>query len=290
MDRMLRDKKTIILFMAPAILIFTLVIPIPLAASIGLSFFKWDLLSNAKFVGVKNFIRLFTSDRVFGTTVRNTFSYMLLSVLFQIPLAYCLSIFLTRGKRFEKLVRNTLFMPAVLSGTAVSLMFYFIYHPEVGLVNAVLRLMGKPELTRFWLADENTAMVCVCLAVAWQFVGYHMLIYVTGIIAIPLDIIEAAKIDGANVWQLALRVITPNMKPVLRASLVLIMTSSFKSFDSIYVMTGGGPAHKTEVMASYMYNKAFLNLKYGYGCAVGLMLFVMCLVVSLAIQKILADR
>lgn len=290
MDRMLRDKKTIILFMAPAIPIFTLVIPIPLAASIGLSFFKWDLLSNAKFVGVKNFIRLFTSDRVFGTTVRNTFSYMLLSVLFQIPLAYCLSIFLTRGKRFEKLVRNTLFMPAVLSGTAVSLMFYFIYHPEVGLVNAVLRLMGKPELTRFWLADENTAMVCVCLAVAWQFVGYHMLIYVTGIIAIPLDIIEAAKIDGANVWQLALRVITPNMKPVLRVSLVLIMTSSFKSFDSIYVMTGGGPAHKTEVMASYMYNKAFLNLKYGYGCAVGLMLFVMCLVVSLAIQKILADR
>lgn len=290
MDRMLRDKKTIILFMAPAILIFTLVIPIPLAASIGLSFFKWDLLSDAKFVGVKNFIRLFTSDRVFGTTVRNTFSYMLLSVLFQIPLAYCLSIFLTRGKRFEKLVRNTLFMPAVLSGTAVSLMFYFIYHPEVGLVNAVLRLMGKPELTRFWLADENTAMVCVCLAVAWQFVGYHMLIYVTGIIAIPLDIIEAAKIDGANVWQLALRVITPNMKPVLRVSLVLIMTSSFKSFDSIYVMTGGGPAHKTEVMASYMYNKAFLNLKYGYGCAVGLMLFVMCLVVSLAIQKVLADR
>ncbi len=290
MDRMLRDKKTIILFMAPAILIFTLVIPIPLAASIGLSFFKWDLLSDAKFVGVKNFIRLFTSDRVFGTTVRNTFSYMLLSVLFQIPLAYCLSIFLTRGKRFEKLVRNTLFMPAVLSGTAVSLMFYFIYHPEVGLVNAVLRLMGKPELTRFWLADENTAMVCVCLAVAWQFVGYHMLIYVTGIIAIPLDIIEAAQIDGANVWQLALRVITPNMKPVLRVSLVLIMTSSFKSFDSIYVMTGGGSAHKTEVMASYMYNKAFLNLKYGYGCAVGLMLFVMCLVVSLAIQKILADR
>ena len=290
MDRMLRDKKTIILFMAPAILIFTLVIPIPLAASIGLSFFKWDLLSDAKFVGVKNFIRLFTSDRVFGTTVRNTFSYMLLSVLFQIPLAYCLSIFLTRGKRFEKLVRNTLFMPAVLSGTAVSLMFYFIYHPEVGLVNAVLRLMGKPELTRFWLADENTAMVCVCLAVAWQFVGYHMLIYVTGIIAIPLDIIEAAQIDGANVWQLALRVITPNMKPVLRVSLVLIITSSFKSFDSIYVMTGGGPAHKTEVMASYMYNKAFLNLKYGYGCAVGLMLFVMCLVVSLAIQKILADR
>lgn len=290
MDRMFRDKKTIILFMAPAILIFTLVIPVPLAASIGLSFFKWDLLSDAKFVGVKNFIRLFTSDRVFGTTVRNTFFYMLLSVLFQIPLAYCLSIFLTRGKRFEKLVRNTLFMPAVLSGTAVSLMFYFIYHPEVGLVNAVLKLMGKPELTRFWLADENTAMVCVCLAVAWQFVGYHMLIYVTGIIAIPLDIIEAAKIDGANVWQLALRVITPNMKPVLRVSLVLIMTSSFKSFDSIYVMTGGGPAHKTEVMASYMYNKAFLNLKYGYGCAIGLMLFAMCLVVSLAIQKILADR
>ena len=166
----------------------------------------------------------------------------------------------------------------------------YVYSSQFGLLKTVFTKLHLTKLAAIPWTDGDHKFMSLLIAYCFGMVGYHMLIYVTGIIAIPLDIIEAAKIDGANVWQLALRVITPNMKPVLRVSLVLIMTSSFKSFDSIYVMTGGGPAHKTEVMASYMYNKAFLNLKYGYGCAVGLMLFVMCLVVSLAIQKILADR
>lgn len=290
MDKMLRNKKMILLFISPAVLLFTVIIPIPLIASMGLSFYKWNLLSPAKFTGLKNFIRLFTRDDVFITAIKNTFIYMGLSTLFQIPLAYFLAILLTRGKRFETLVRNTIFMPVVLSGTAVSLMFYFIYHPEVGIVNSFLEKIGHPELTRFWLADTGTALLCVCIAVAWQYVGYHMVIFVTGIAAIPTDMIEAAKIDGANSWQLITKIITPNMKPVLKVSLVLIMTSSLKSFDSIYIMTGGGPLHATEVLASHMYNKAFLNLSYGYGCAIGLILFVMCLAASGIIQGLLANR
>lgn len=290
MNKMLSNKKTILIFILPALLIFTLIIPVPLLISIGLSFFDWDLLSPAKFVGAKNFIKLFTRDDIFRQSIGNTFQYLGLSILFQIPLAYFLSILLTRGKRFEKLVRNTVFMPAIISGTAVSLMFYFIYHPEVGLLNALLKIIGQEDLVHFWLADASTAMICVCIAVAWQWVGYHMVIFVTGITAIPNDMIEAAKIDGANSFQMALKIITPNMKPVLRVSIVLITTSSFKAFDSIYVMTGGGPAHATEVMASHMYNKAFLQLDYGYGCAIGLILFLLCLIFSSLIQTVLKDR
>ena len=290
MNKMLSDKKTIILFILPALFIFTLIIPIPLIMSICLSFFDWNLLSPAKFVGLRNFIRLFTRDDIFRQSIGNTFQYLGLSILFQIPLAYFLAIFLTRGKKFEKLIRNTVFMPAIISGTAVSLMFYFIYHPDVGLLNAFLRLVGQEDLIHFWLADSKTAMVCVCIAVAWQWVGYHMVIFVTGITAIPTEIIEAARIDGANSWQMAVKIITPNMKPVLRVSIVLITTSSFKAFDSIYVMTGGGPAHATEVMASHMYNKAFLQLDYGYGCSIGLILFLLCLIFSGVIQTILKDR
>ena len=290
MNKMLSNKKTIALFILPAVLLFTLIIPVPLLMSIGLSFFDWDLLSPAKAVGARNFVRLFTRDDIFVQSIGNTFQYLGLSVLLQIPIAYVLAIFLTREKRFEKLVRNTLFMPVIISGTAVSLMFYFIYHPEVGILNAILKLLGQENLERFWLADAETAMVCVCIAVAWQYIGYHMVIFVTGITAIPEDMIEAAKIDGANAWQVAWKIITPNMKPVLRVSIVLITTSSFKAFDSIYVMTGGGPAHATEVMASHMYNKAFLQLNYGYGCAIGLILFLFCLLFSLVIQAALKDR
>lgn len=290
MNKMMSNKKTIALFVAPAFLLFTLIIPIPLLTSVGLSFFDWDLLSPARFVGVKNFIRLFTRDDIFIMAIKNTFVYLILSMLFQLPLAYFLAILLTRGRRFEKLVRNTVFMPAVLSGTAVALMFYFIYHPEVGILNTFLKALGQEDLIHLWLADKNTAMVCVCASVAWQWVGYHMVIYVTGITAIPVDILEAAKIDGAGSWKLITRIITPNMKPVLKVSLVLIITSSFKAFDSIFVMTGGGPSHATEVMASHMYTKAFLQLKYGYGCAIGLFLFVLCLIFSTVVQRILREK
>lgn len=290
MNKMMSNKKTIAAFVAPALILFALIIPVPLIMSIGLSFFDWNLISPAKFVGLRNFIRLFTRDDIFLGAMKNTFQYLVLSMLFQLPLAYFLSILLTRGKRFEKLVRNTVFMPAIMSGTAVSLMFYFIYHPEVGALNALLKLLGQSDLTRMWLADEKTVMVCVCIAVAWQWMGYHMVIFVTGITGISTDIIEAAKIDGANSWQLVTRIITPNMKPVLKVSMVLIITSSLKAFDAIFVMTGGGPAHATEVMASHMYNKAFLQMKYGYGCAIGVVLFVFCLIFSNVIQRILKER
>ena len=159
MNKMLSNKKTIAIFILPAILIFTLIIPVPLIMSVGLSFFDWDLLSKAKFVGIRNFVKLFTRDDIFRMSIGNTFQYLGLSILFQIPLAYFLAILLTRGKRFEKLVRNTVFMPAIISGTAVSLMFYFIYHPEVGLLNAFLKMIGQEDLVHFWLADSKTAML-----------------------------------------------------------------------------------------------------------------------------------
>lgn len=280
MDKMLRDKKTIALFVLPAVLLFVVFIPIPLISSLLLSLFKWDLLSPPRFVGLNNYIRMFTLDPTFLQSIGNTFRYLLASILLQIPMAYFLAILLTRGNWGEKGFRNLIFMPVTLSGTAVSLMFYFVYHPDTGILNNTIRLFGNKEFNWAWLAEAKTAMLAVVIAVAWQFVGYHMVIYVTGITGISNDVIEAAKIDGANVLQVAWYIITPLMKPVLNVSLVLITTSSLKAFDSIYVMTNGGPLHATEVMASHMYQKAFHHLDYGYGCAIGLMLFALCVVFS----------
>ena len=286
MNKMLSNKKTIAIFILPAILIFTLIIPVPLIMSVGLSFFDWDLLSKAKFVGIRNFVKLFTRDDIFRMSIGNTFQYLGLSILFQIPLAYFLAILLTRGKRFEKLVRNPVFMPAIISGTAVSLIFYFIYHPEVGLLNAFLKMIGQEDLVHFWLADSKTAMLCVCIAVAWQWIGYHMVIFVTGITSISTDMIEAARIDGANSWQLTTKIITPNMKPVLRVSIVLITTSSFKAFDSIYVMTGGGPVNSTHMLSTYSYKLSFELFKYSKGSAAANVLLVILLIVGLFYIKI----
>ena len=277
---MLRDKKVIALFVLPAVLLYSLFTLAPLAASLGLSFFKWDLLSPMKYIGLLNFENLLTLDDTFLQSIGNTVQYLFLSILFQIPMAYLLAVLLTQGRRFDKGFRNIIFVPVALSGTAVALMFYFIYHPEVGLLNNVIRLFAGSSFTRGWLADPNSAMICVCAAVAWQFVGYHMVIYITGMTSISHDVLEAAQIDGANRWTTVWHIITPLMKPVIKVSLVLITTSSLKVFDSVFVLTGGGPVHATEVMASHMYSKSFFQLRYGYGSAIGFLLFLLCVVCS----------
>jgi raffinose/stachyose/melibiose transport system permease protein len=281
MEKMLRDKKVIALFILPALLLFVLFTPIPLFSALTLSFFRWNLLTPPRFIGLSNFIRMFTLDDVFIRSIGHTFYYVVLSIILQIPMAYFLAILLTRGTRGEKIFRNFIFMPVTLSGTVVGLMFYFIYHPEQGILNNLIRLLGNPDFRFSWLAERSSAMAAVCFSVAWQFVGYHMVIYITGITGIANDTIDAAKIDGANAAQIAWHIITPLMKPVLNVSLVLITVSSIKAFDSIYVMTSGGPMHATEVMASHLYQRAFSSMEFGYGCAIGLVLFVFCIVFTL---------
>jgi raffinose/stachyose/melibiose transport system permease protein len=229
-------------------------------------------------------------DPVFLQSVGNTFQYLGFSILMQIPLAYFLAIILTRNDPGEKVFRNFIFMPVTFSGTAVALMFYFVFHRDTGLVNNIIRSFTRTDFVFGWLSESSTAMVAVCVAVAWQYVGYHMVIYITGITGISDDIIEAAKIDGAGSLQVAWHIITPLMKPVLNVSLVLITTSSLKAFDAIYVMTQGGPVHATEVMASHLYNRAFINLDYGYACAIGLLLFVLCILSTVLWSKVFSTK
>ena len=286
MDRMLRDKKTIALFVLPCLIVFALIIPIPLCMAFGLSFTKWDLIGEMKIVGMKNYIRMFTADKVFMQSVGNTLVYLLYSILLQLPLAYFLALILSGKRRMNKFFQNAYYVPVALSASAVSMMFYFIYHPDIGVLNGVIRLFD-PGFSQAWLADERTAMLAVCIKVAWQFVGYHMILFVAGVTSISPDLFEAAKVDGASWWQTVRYVITPLMKPMFRVSLILITTSSLKSFDSVYVMTGGGPMHATEVMASWMYSQAFHGMKFGYGAAIGVFLFVLCVVTSLIEGRLL---
>ncbi len=289
MDKLLRDKKVIFCFVAPAIIVFSCFIPVPLVCALILSLCRWNMIGDITFVGLENYRMMFTFDDIFLQSMGNTFLYLLYSILLQIPMAIFMAILLTRGHRFEKLFSNILFMPVALSGTAVALMFYFIYHPT-GVINSLLEAVGLGNWAHPWLADESTALFAVCVRVAWQFIGYHMVIYITGISNISEDLVEAAKIDGANAWQTSTRVILPLLKPVALVSMILICTSSLKSFDSIFVMTKGGPMNATEVMASHMYNKAFLQLDYGYGCAIGTILFFMCIAITAILTVLFRDH
>ena len=286
MDKMLRDKRIIVLFVLPCLLVFALIIPIPLCMAFGLSFTKWNLIGDMRLVGLKNYIRLFTADAIFRRSIGNTVAYLGYSILMQLPLAYILALMLSGHRRLDKFFQNTFYVPVALSASAVSMMFYFIYHADIGVLNGCIRLFVH-DFHWAWLAEESTAMIAVCVKVAWQFVGYHMVLYIAGITSISSDLYEAARVDGANAVQTAWYITTPLMKPMFRVSLILITTSSLKSFDSVYVMTGGGPMHATEVMASWMYSQAFHGMKYGYGAAIGVVLFILCVVASLLEGRLL---
>ncbi|HOV63080.1 MAG TPA: sugar ABC transporter permease [Spirochaetia bacterium] len=285
MEKMLTDRKTILIMILPALLIFLLFIPIPAITSIFLSLTKWNLVGTIKFIGFENFRFMIFDDYVFHIAIKNTLIFVVLSIILQLPMAFFLSNVISRMRKYGRLFRNIIFLPVTFSGVAVSLIFYFIYHPNMGLLNNFLKLF-IPGINFPWLADSRTALISVIVTLAWQWTGYHMVIYLAGISTIPDEILEASRIDGANEWQITWHIIFPLLLPVIQVSTILITTSSLKSFDQIFIMTFGGPNHASEVLASHMYTKTFAQLNYGYGSALSTVLMVLCIVSTLLLNQL----
>jgi len=289
MDRMLRDRKTILILVLPAFIIFLIFIPAPAVVSVLLSLVKWDMIGEMKFVGLDNFKFLFATDYVFWIAVKNTLIFVVTSAILQMPMAFLLANILSRGMKGKTFFRNVIFLPVTFSGVAVSLMFYFVYHPEVGLLNRLLALIGiNTDLS--WLGNEKTALLAVVFTLAWQWIGYHMVIFMAGITNIPVELIEAAKIDGCNEWKLTWNIIFPLLLPVIKISAVLIVTSSLKAFDMVYIMTFGGPNHASEVLASHMYTKTFAQMKFGYGSAIATVLMFLCIGSTVLINRMFTSK
>jgi raffinose/stachyose/melibiose transport system permease protein len=150
-------------------------------------------------------------------------------------------------------------------------------HPQFGIINNLLRFAGLDSLTRTWLGDPQTALMWVVMAIAWQFFGYHMIIYLTAMQNISTEIIEAASIDGANPFQNFWKITLPLIAPIMKVDFVLIVTGSLRTFDLIYAMTSGGPNHATEVVATHLYFRSFQGMQFGYGSSMAVILIILCL-------------
>lgn len=286
MESMQRNKKTILAFILPALIIYIGIVIIPILNTVYYSFFKWNILDTLKFTGLNNYISLFTKDDIFVISMKNTFLLMFWSLIIQTPLAILLAIAISgniKGKRYFKTV---FFLPNILSSVAIGLLWSFVYNPEFGIINRLLASVGLERFTRLWLADEKTVMGSVIAVICWQFVGYHMIIYLAAIENIPHELREAALIDGVNQRKMIRYIILPLIKPIMGIDTVLMATGSLRFFDLIYVMTNGGPNHASEVIASYMYYKSFRDYQYGYGSAISVVLLVLCLLITGILKKI----
>lgn len=286
MDKMLRNPFTIAFFVAPAFVLFLLIIPLPIVQTFFYSFTQWNVISDPQYVGLSNYLRLFQRDPNFIKALTNTLVFAFGSFLLQIPFAFILANILIGITRYAKIFRNVFFFPCLLSATAVSLLWRFIYHPNIGLINSALRFLSLDNLAISWLSNSSTALYAVMISVAWQWFGYHMVISMTGASSIPLELFESANMEGAS-WMQTIRYITfPLIKPFIKISTILITASSIKAFDAIYVLTGGGPNNSSTVLALQMYNRAFKQMMYGYGSAISVLLMIATIVIVLILQKI----
>jgi len=284
MDTLRRKKSTICLFVLPALIAYLAVSTFPIFVSVGMSFFKWNIKGNCGFIGLKNFIQLFTIDNIFLGSVNHVLYVTLLCVLVQLPLALLLAYLLTRTRRGRDVFKVMYFMPNMISTAATGILWMFVYNLNFGMLNGLLKLVGLGRLAMPWLGENSTALTCVIAVACWQSIGYHMIIYLCAMQSIPQSINEAAAIDGANAWQTFWRITFPMLVPILKVDLVLITTGSLRIFDIVYVMTGGGPNHATEVIATHMYTRTFKGLQFGYGSAMAVVLTLMCILITLILN------
>lgn len=287
MDRTMKNKTAILLFLLPACILFIGIIVVPIFMSAYYSLLDWDGITASTFVGFENYIEMFTKKSIgFPGAVKNAFILAGLSVFIQLPISLGLALSLAKGIKGEKLYTAIFFVPVIISTTVIGQLWLKIYNPNYGIVNMFLNAVGLESMAKTWLGDEKTALVAVFIPILWQYVGYHMLLMYTGIKSQPGELREAAMIDGATELQIARYVTIPLLKPVLQVCAIFAITGSLKAFDLIYVLTNGGPAHASEVPATIMIKQLFLRNNYGVGSAIAVFIVFICFFFAIVIKKV----
>jgi multiple sugar transport system permease protein len=271
------------LFILPSLLGFVVFLVVPMVASLGISFYEWELLTPPKFVGLKNFSSLLT-DRIFKDVLVNTVYYTFGLVPLNLVISLGLALWLNTRLRGLTLYRMAFFLPVVTVTVAVALIWRWMYEPRAGIIDTALRAVGLPGPT--WLGDPNWAMPALIIMSVWKGFGYNMVLFLAGLQGIPVSIYEAATIDGAGAWQRFWRITLPLLSPTIFLAVVLTVISSFQVFDQALVMTNGGPANATNTIVLYIYQNGFQFFRMGYASAIAWVLFAVIFIFTLAQMRL----
>ncbi|MBR5045481.1 MAG: sugar ABC transporter permease [Oscillospiraceae bacterium] len=291
MNKMYSNKRYIIVFLLPALILFCGVLIAPIGASGYFSFFDWNGFTEKTFIGLSNYKELFTSDSIgFMKALGNSLLLAVLSVFLQLPLALALALVLGKKIKGERAFLSVYFMPVLISTVVIGQLWLKIYNPDYGVLNVALRACGLENLTRIWLGEKATALGAVFVPILWQYVGYHMLLLYAGVKSVPPELREAAMLDGATDGQVNRYIVLPYIKPIIKISVIFAVTGSLKSFDLIYVLTNGGPLHATEVPSTLMISMLFLRNRYGMGSTIAVLLIVLCFAFALLINFVFKEE
>ena len=263
-------RLTPAVLLAPACALFAVFVLWPVADSLWLSLHDWDGIKAEHFIGFGNYAELF-SDPVFYTALLNNL-WWLLAYMLAPAFGLTLALFLNQQVFGIRLVKSLFFFPFVVSQVVVGLVFSWFLNPDFGLLNAILGAFGVPGVNI--LGDERWATFGVILAGLWPQTAYCMILYLTGLTGVSPELVEAARLDGAQGWRMLVHVILPQLRPATFIAIVVSVVGALRSFDLISIMTAGGPFDSSQVLSYYMYQQTFTAFRYGYGAAIATVLFL----------------
>lgn len=288
MKKLYSNKLVILSLVLPGLLLFLFAILAPICLSVYYGFTDYSGMGSYNMIGFENYKALF-QDETFRIALRNSLYLAIGFIFIQHPLALITAAVLDKlGGRGENFFRCVYFIPNVISVAVIAYLWKFIYNPDFGLLNNVIKMFGgKGDINWF---GTNTAIWAVLIVLIWHGFGWGMLIYYTGIKNIDPVLYEAAAIDGANQVTTFLRITLPLMKPVIQVNVTMAVISALKQMETVYLLTNGGPGNATQFTANYLYQQAFKAFKYGYGNAIGVVFIVICLAATVILNKIFEDR
>lgn len=271
----IKFRKVLFYFLIP-ILLYLFIVILPLCTAF---YYSLNMTTNFTLVwnGLDNYVKIL-SDDIFWLSLKNNIFIMIFAIITQLVPAFIIMVMISTGYVFKsKFVQSVFFFPCVISAIVVSYLWQIMYDNQTGVFNTLLRLVGLESLQQNWLADPKIVMTSICIPLAWQFIGYYLVILLSGMSAIDKEILEVAEIDGATGLKKSVYIILPLMKNTISVVMLLSVTGSIKIFDQVFAMTGGRPGYASNVLGMYSYIVSFKQANYGYGSAISISMLIISL-------------
>ena len=273
-------EKTLIWMVLPALLIYSFLYLYPALSNLLYATQKWDGITTPEFTGLRNMTFLLTQDDLFRKALNNNLRFMLVVVIFQTGFALLFATFLLKNSKTNVFLRVVFFFPTILSSVSVGIIWTFLYDPNYGSITSFFKALGLEAYAQLWLGNERITLYSIALTQVWFHTGQMIVIYVAGLQQIPIDLYEAAEVDGASRWQQFKGVTWPMALPTTAVVVAYTTIQTFNAFDLIFAITGGGPSYASEILVTQIYNTAFISQKFGYASAQSIVLVVLVLFIT----------
>jgi raffinose/stachyose/melibiose transport system permease protein len=278
------------LMILPAFLLYAVFYLYPTIANLRYAFTEWDGFLEPRFIGLDNFTRAVTNDDTFSKVLGNNVEFSFLVIIFQTAFSLLFAIFLVKTTRTSVALRTLYFFPTILSSVSVAMVWQFLYEPNLGAINTFLRNFGLDEFALSWLGSETITLRALAFTQVWFHTGQMMVVYIAGLQQIPQELYEAAEVDGASRWQQFKNVTWPMALPTTAVVLAYTTIQSFRAFDLIFTMTGGGPSNSTSILVTMIYLTGFGEYRFGYAASLSIYLVIFIILLTWIQRRVLRTK